>query len=241
LEPISETVVFRTVSRTSVVSSVREQMLALLEERALRPGDRLPSEREMMVALGVGRSSVREALSALVAVGVLTAATGQGYRVRSLTAPLPIVPSSLHRAQVAELFEARLVLEAGIAELACARATEEDFAALEGCLESIERARRARRSTAPAAARFHALMARAARNGFLEEQILGLRKLMVEVGLETEGRKESCFADEQWAEHKLLLDTLRTRDADTMRAVVRAHITRFAVEAGVPAKSHPDG
>ncbi len=221
------------VPRTTVVESVREQLVRLLDESALRPGDTLPSERDLTAALGVGRSSLREALSGLVALGVLTAGAGKGYRVRSLAAPVPELPQGLTAAQVAELFEARRVLEAGIVELACKRATEQDLAALEDCLESIQRARRSRRPTAPTAARFHALLARAAHNGLLEAQLRGIRDLMVQVGSTMEQRRDSPFAEEQYEAHKLLLETLRSRDPAAMRAAMLAHLDRFGSEAGV--------
>ncbi len=223
----------RAISRTTVVESVREQLTNLLEERALRPGDVLPSERELMTALGVGRSSLREALSGLIALGVLTAGAGKGYRVRSLSAPLPTLPAGLTAAQVAELFEARRVLESGIAELASLRATDEDFAALEACLESIQRARRNRKPTAPVAARFHTILARAAHNGFLEAQLQGIRDMMVQVGWQIEQNASMHFADEQYEAHKALLDALRLRDPAHMRMAMLAHLDRFGEEAGV--------
>ena len=227
---------FFPVRPLSVVQSVQEHLIALLAERSLRPGDLLPPERQLMASLEVGRSSLREALSGLVARGVLTAGARRGYRVRSLTPPPPALPPGLRAAQVAELFEARSVLETGIAELACRRATEEDFAKLEACLESIARAHRARRSTAPAAARFHALLASAAHNGFLEAQLQGVRGLMVQVGLGTELGRGSRFAEKQWEAHAVLLETLRRRDPAEMRQAMLAHIGRFAAEAAQAAE-----
>jgi len=220
------------VRRTSIVESVREQIVALMEQRSLRPGDILPAERELTSILGVGRSSLREALSGLVAMGVLAAGGRKGYRVQSLAAPELALPEGLRASQIAELFEARRILEAGIAELACERATEDDFAALEECLESIRRAQRARRSTAPAAGRFHMLLARATRNGFLETQLQALYNLMVQVGTMTERGTGSKFADEQYDSHKALLDAVRSRTPSLASEAMRAHVDRFAGEAG---------
>ncbi len=222
---------FKPVRSSSVVQSIQDHLSALITERALKPGDLLPPERLLMEALEVGRSSLREALSGLVALGVLTPGSRWGYRVRSLTPPPPSLPPGLRMSQIEELFEARRVLEAGIAELACVRAAEQDFQKLEACLESIQRACRARRSTAPAAGRFHILLAQAAHNGLLEAQLQGIRGLMVQVGLTTERSRGSRFNQEQWESHRALLDVLRTRDPAAMRAAMLAHLERFAEEA----------
>jgi GntR family transcriptional repressor for pyruvate dehydrogenase complex len=221
----------------TVVESVRDQLVALLEERAFRPGDPLPSERELMSILCVGRSSLREALSGLVAMNVLGADAGKSYRVRSLDPPPPALPKGLRTAQIAELFEARRVLEVGISELACERATEADFTAMADCLESIKRAYQARRPTAEVAARFHSLLARAAHNGLLESQLQGIRELMVRVGIKMERGYGSHFAEEQYESHRVLLDTLRQRNPATMREAMLHHLAHFADEAGVP---HPE-
>jgi DNA-binding FadR family transcriptional regulator len=225
------------VRRNSIVASVRQQLIDLINKRALGPGDLLPPERELAAALEVGRSSLREALAGLVALGILKVGSRKGYQIASLTSPVPALPAGLSRAQIAELFEARQVLETGIAELACLRATEEDFAALQKCLDSIRHARRNHRSTAQAAARFHLLLARAAHNSLLEKQLEGVRDLMVQVGGTTEQDFGSKFASEQWEAHRVLLETLQRRDPAAMRAAVQEHLRRFAEEA-TPVKTH---
>ena len=222
----------RAVRRVPVPEALREQILQLLRDRSLQPGDILPPEREFMQVFHVGRTTLREALAGLVAMGIVEVAGGKGYRIQSLAPPRIVLPE-LKIAQVAELFEARRILEVGMTELACIRATEEDFTALSESLEQILRARNARRSTAPAAARFHTALARAAHNGLLEKQLHGIRDLMVQVGATTERGVGSAFAEEQWEAHRLLLETLRTRDAAAMRAAMIAHLDRYAEEAGL--------
>lgn len=219
------------VRRTSLVASVHQQLIALIDSRALRPGDPLPPERELAEALEVGRSSLREALAGLVALGILKVGAGKGYQIASLAAQPIALPTGLSEAQITELFEARRVLETGIAELACLRATEEDFAALRRCLESIRSARRNHRSTAHAAGRFHMLLARAAHNSLLEGQLAGVRELMIQVGYTTERHFGSRFAGEQWEAHRELLETLQTRDPEAMRTAMQEHLRRFEEEA----------
>ena len=59
------------VSRVSVVDTVTERLASLISEGHIRPGERLPSEQELMAQLQVGRSSIREAIRGLALIGVV--------------------------------------------------------------------------------------------------------------------------------------------------------------------------
>jgi GntR family transcriptional repressor for pyruvate dehydrogenase complex len=119
-----------TSARDRVVDHVRR----LIEQGALGRGDRLPGERDLAHELGVSRPSVRSGLEALEAMGVLVSRRGAGTFIADGppdlgTQPLSLL-ASLHRLSPAEMFEARLVLEVGIAGLAARHATAEQLAAM---------------------------------------------------------------------------------------------------------------
>lgn len=107
---------------------------ALIARGRLRPGDRLPPERELALHVGVSRPSVRAGLRWLTAMGVVRARQGSGTFITD--GPPRIEPDSLgmlailHRFSRDEMFEARRVLEVGIAGLAALRATGEQLAAM---------------------------------------------------------------------------------------------------------------
>ena len=65
-------------ARTSVSDGIVEQMVDLISRDVLKPGDRLPSERELCKRLGVGRSSLREALRSLAVMGIIDGRVGDG-------------------------------------------------------------------------------------------------------------------------------------------------------------------
>lgn len=116
---------------------VAARVQELIADLRLRPGDRLPAERELMAEFGVGRSAVREAMLALERAGAVAVSSGERTRVarpsaRALVGQLA-GPARLLLAEPggAETFrDARVLVEAGLARLAARRATADDLAML---------------------------------------------------------------------------------------------------------------
>jgi DNA-binding FadR family transcriptional regulator len=103
-------------------------------------GTRLPAETELAQRLEVGRSTVREAVRALVHAGLLETRQGSGTYVRSVTPEAGWEPR-LRRAAVLDAYEVRQALEVQAARLAASRRTDADIAALRSCLAEREQAR----------------------------------------------------------------------------------------------------
>lgn len=128
--------------KVTVVEAIVEQIVRQIQAGKLKPGDRLPSERQLIEMLGVSRSSVREALQGLVVMGMVESRHGQGSFVSQGISRLlpnldgPSLPLSLHRAMRLQLIEARRTVECPVAELAAARAGEEGLARLRRAFES---------------------------------------------------------------------------------------------------------
>jgi GntR family transcriptional regulator, transcriptional repressor for pyruvate dehydrogenase complex len=118
------------VTAEIVVQHVR----GLIERGELRPGDRLPAERELAVQLGVSRPSVRAGLRSLSAIGVLQTRHGAGTFITDGPPSLGSEPLSflaaLHGFTRDEMFEARRALEVGVAALAAERANDEQIATI---------------------------------------------------------------------------------------------------------------
>src|ERR1041384_6748092 len=125
VRPIS----FGTVSRDALPDQIAQRLIALITERQLKPGDRLPPERELSAAMGVSRSSLREALRALAMLGVAEMRQGDGTYLTSLepgTLMRPVgLVLALSDAGLAELFEARKLVEPGLAQLAAERISDD--------------------------------------------------------------------------------------------------------------------
>ncbi|HER20134.1 MAG TPA: FadR family transcriptional regulator, partial [Chromatiales bacterium] len=117
-------------TRDRVVEHVRR----LIESGVLHPGDRLPSERDLALELGLSRPSVRSGLEALESMGVVVSRRGAGTYIANGpptlgTEPLSLL-ASLHGFSQNEMFEARLVLEVGVAALAAVNSSPEQLATM---------------------------------------------------------------------------------------------------------------
>jgi DNA-binding FadR family transcriptional regulator len=97
-------------------------------------GTKLPGETTLAKELGVGRSTVREALRALAGAGLVRARHGSGVFVTAAE-PVEDWPARLRRAAVTDVYEVRMAVEVHAARLAARRRTPEDVTALEAALE----------------------------------------------------------------------------------------------------------
>ncbi len=142
---------FHPVPRRKLRDGVQAQLLAAIERGTYRPGAELPSERELMAQMGVGRPAVREALMALEQRGLIEIAHGRRARVRE---PAPFGAPELARritlasaqlldrdaSTVDDLQEARRLFETAMARLAAERATPAGLVALKRALQDNRRA-----------------------------------------------------------------------------------------------------
>ena len=118
------------------------QILDLIQARTLGPGDRLPPERDLGTRLGVSRGSVREAISALVTMGVLEARHGAGVFVTSLE-PVAVLPSLTHVLGIiamdhaADIVRLHAQVEGGAAARAAARSTAQSLVPLTQALAEL--------------------------------------------------------------------------------------------------------
>ena len=113
-----------------VVNHIR----ALLEKGALRPGDRIPPERELARTLKISRASLRTGIGYLVAIGVMRVRHGVGTFIKDGPAEFSKASlglmGALYGFQFWQMFEARLIIESSLAALAAERGKEEHHAAL---------------------------------------------------------------------------------------------------------------
>ena len=134
---------FKSIHRTRISDEVASQVKTLIIEGKLKPGDRLPPERELIKQFGVSRPSLREALNSLVATGFLEVVQGNRTVVKSLVSgkifePLDNLLKEDSNA-VFELIEVRKAIETWNAYLAAQRASREDISHLEEIIESMKK------------------------------------------------------------------------------------------------------
>jgi DNA-binding FadR family transcriptional regulator len=216
------------VTRRKLTATVAEQLLAAI--RDLPPGTKVPSERELTKELGVGRSTVREALNGIAMLGIVEIRHGQGVFVTGEAPPEgepSAITAALERGVTNEFIEARLIVEVEVARLAARRRTDDDLARLSAALvEQEARLRGDVDALVHVAAHFNVLLADAAHNEVLSAMIQSFVALMVERGprvYQLEG-----FGEWDLQEHRGLYTAVRDRDPERAAKLMREHIEELA-------------
>lgn len=135
MTPNAQRALFEAIPHQRVSELVSEKLIELIRAGQLNAGDRLPSEHELVRQLGVGRTSVREALQRLEAIGVVTIERGRGAFVAEPSAADAHASflrwSVVHQFAAQDLMESRMALEQMAAAAAAVRGTDEQIAAIE--------------------------------------------------------------------------------------------------------------
>ena len=205
--------------------AVAGQISELIRADEYRPGDRLPTERELVRQLGVSRPVIREAMIALEIAGLVEVRSGSGVYVCGR--PLSTQGSAADLSEIGpfDIFDARLAVEGEIAAAAAEHATAADLAEMTEANEQMRLAVQAGRPTKPANQRFHMAVAVAARNPMLLKinQLIWTempRRGPIWAKLDARRHLRSTRA----AEHQLILGAIAERNAEHARAAARAHL-----------------
>lgn len=171
---------FVTIRKSSAPEMVAEQIIGKITAGELAPGTRLPSQRDLARLLGVGRSSVREAINALVVLGYLEPQQGRGTFIRESlpdgSAGMEKLAAAFSAGSIFDLMEARALLECRSAALAAERADAEQIRTLKAAMRKVGETGNDYAIFLDADIRFHAAVADAAGNVVLCE----LTKLVLE-------------------------------------------------------------
>lgn len=187
-------------------------------------GTRLPAEPELAERLGVGRSTLREAVRALAHAGMLETRQGSGTYVRSLTAESGF-QARLRRAEVLEVYEVREALEVQAARLAAARRTDADIAALRTSLAARDSARETARDSrfVEADLAFHRAVMAAAHNLLLTEMFDSFQAVLRDALTAVAGDRDLADVDVA-PTHARLVAAIEAGDARAAEQATREHI-----------------
>jgi GntR family transcriptional regulator, transcriptional repressor for pyruvate dehydrogenase complex len=216
----ADPITFDQVPRRKLAETVAARILTAVRDQPA--GTRLPTERQLTESLGVGRSTVREALNGLALIGVVEIRHGQGVFVAERTTALPTV-FELGTVEARQLHEARAVIEVEVARLAALRRTPDQLAALEELLAGHLADLQAGRPPVVQASRFHLLLAEAADNAVLASVLRPYFRLMFERGpalYET----DSGYARWEYDQHRAILDAVSAGDPEQAAARMLAHV-----------------
>jgi GntR family transcriptional repressor for pyruvate dehydrogenase complex len=209
----------------------------LIAEQGFGPGDVLPSQRDLALQLGVSRASLREALSSLSALGVISVLPGKGVFVQSHI-DLPRSESGLFwpfaaQASPVDIFQLRYALEGFAAGLAAVTLTADELDALEDNVEAMRDELRA--EDFDAAARldfeFHRRILLASGN----QAMLSILSTSSEMFLESQKlpfiRPERAM--ETWQEHRKILRALARRASGAAQKAMQEHVRNAALRTGI--------
>ena len=242
---------FRRISVGRISEMIVAQIRLLIRQGQLRPGDRLPAERELCERFGVSRVTVREALRVLESNGLVeirVGARGGAF----VTAPSSDRVSegladliSLSALSPAEVTEARLILELGLVPLVCERATERD---IEDLREVCARAQASAEQqfgiySMEISAEFHFRVAVASHNAAVRMLAETFRRPLLR-SLEVAHDLAPDMGRVGQGEHLAFIDAVEARNADTASRIMRAHLDRTAqrvLSHGGPKDPGPGG
>jgi GntR family transcriptional regulator, transcriptional repressor for pyruvate dehydrogenase complex len=227
------------VVRESVIDIVTQRIVEHVRSRSLRPGDRLPSEKELAQELQVSRASIREAVRSLVATGLLEQQHGLGTFVARPTlltllahGPFPSLLSSIH--ELEDYFQTRRVLEPEMVAIAALRATPADLEAMETAFEAME-CEAAEGNLDPQPLRsFHDALLQATGNQVMIELLGPINQLMSQMQREivpaVVGPSPRDFWLNQRALHRKLFEAVRSHDPEEARKATIEHVDDAARE-----------
>jgi DNA-binding FadR family transcriptional regulator len=198
-------------------------------------GSKLPREADLAARLGVSRNSLREAVRALTLIGVLDARVGDGTYVTSLEpdvllAGMGFVGDLLEATTLLEVHQVRRILEPVATALAASRLTEDDFKALEECLQQMEQAEArapgqvdASQAFVDADTAFHRIIVGAAGNATLASIIQNLSGGMARARVWRTASEHGAVAI-ACQRHRDIYNALRDRDAEQASAADLIHL-----------------
>lgn len=210
-----------------VVGYVTEQIAS----GALNPGDKLPTESQLMVTLGVSRTVIREAISRLQAGKTIETRHGIGSFVlepQRKQLGIEMVPATTLR-DVLSILELRISLETECAGLAAHRAKPEDLARMRAALDAIEATRHNGLDSVEADLQFHISVARATGNRYFVDILTQMGSALIPRNrLDSAGiarTKPDAYLSLVNLEHKSILEAILRHDAEGARAAMRMHLS----------------
>ena len=238
---MAESTHYSPIPRANLTQEIVKRIFNVITDLGMKPGDKLPTERELVAKFAVGRSSIREAIKILNAIGVVRIVPGAGMFVGNGNLSLLAEPLSLGFLMggrgTAELIEARHLLEVELAGLAAERARAEEVASIEEALSEMRAHQEDVERYAEADIRFHLAVARGAHNEVLFDLLETLqhiiRNWIFKSIREVEGRPSSIN------EHVPIYDAISARDSARARAAMNEHLEKAGWRLQQTAISRP--
>jgi len=223
----------RQASKVTLYDDVIAQLREVISDGSLRPGDKLPPERQLASQLGVSRATLREALKGLSLMGVIQIKQGEGTFIREdinarlISQPLRFLPPSESDLML-ELLETRQAIEPMAAKLAAERAEEKDMCEMREALEEMKShlslTDTSRTSASDLA--FHLTICKASKNSIIYQVERSIQKMLLNT------MKTTIFIPSAvgtaMAYHERILAAILNHDSDEAFAATLEHLEKVS-------------
>ncbi|MBI9095871.1 MAG: FadR family transcriptional regulator [Sphaerochaeta sp.] len=213
------------IPKQSVSKTVMESIKKGIITGSIKPGEYLPSETELSERFGVGKSSVREAIKMLEALGYIEICKGNGSRVRTsvdsaIMNPLLFQLVLLNDGTQKELLEFRKTIEIAASIVAIDTVTQEDLHNLEQNIEKTRKLREVGQSTINEDYEFHQLIYESTHNQYL----ILIGKTIMELFYNSLEISNEQYGDRVLSDHERILEALKARDKKRIRIAIESSL-----------------
>jgi GntR family transcriptional regulator, transcriptional repressor for pyruvate dehydrogenase complex len=220
------------LGRQTLSQAVSAAVLERIRSGEFGPGDRLPTEKLLMQEYGVGRNSVREAVQALVTLGLVDVRPGRGATVIGIESDAAMdsetISVLLKEETVDDLYDFRRLLEIEIASRAAVAATPRDLETIAASIRAFESALEQGRPISKLDDEFHAAVARASHNAIYATVLDAVSGLIANA--RRFSMKVPWAAQRALVEHQELYDAICVHDPEQAAAIMGTHLDS-AIEA----------
>jgi GntR family transcriptional regulator, transcriptional repressor for pyruvate dehydrogenase complex len=221
---------YKRIKPRKIYEEVAEVLIDLIKSGQLKSGDKLDSVQQLAENFQVGRSAVREALSALRAMGLVEMHQGEGTYVREFDSSmlsLPIhIAALMKKDDVKQLLEVRRILEIGAVEAAAFRRTDEQLKEIKTALDQMHSASDEELGE-EADFRFHMAIAEASQNKLLTGLMNNVSEMMVTTMRETRRLwlySEKSNLDRLYQEHQNIYEAIEGKDGQKAQKLMLRHL-----------------
>lgn len=220
----------KPIKTRKIYEQIVDQIAQLVAEGHLKPGDRLPSERELVERFQVSRASIREAISALEMMGLIEVRSGEGTYIREVNVDSVVAPLAwmlfIEKDTELELYEARKILEVQAAGLAAERAEDDEMNDMFKALESMRIDLQNQRLGEEADHQFHYTIARATHNKILFRLMNTISDTM-QKSLKLSRLKlyeDTSSPERLFQEHCSIYEAIKNHDSENAQKLMYEHL-----------------
>lgn len=222
---------YKQIKSKKIYEIVFDELLDMISSGRLKPGDKVDSVQQLAENFNVGRSAIREALSALRVMGLVEMKQGEGTFIKAYS------PQALSHAvfnkllmgekDIKDLLEVRKILELGAVASAAKNFTDEDLQNMENALELMSQANKNEELGEKADMDFHMAISKASKNQLLQQLMISVSDILTETMRET--RRLWLFSKKTTLElllqeHMDIFHSIKERDGQKAQELLSRHL-----------------